>query len=150
MSIDISVSTQVGVVLGAPATYDGAGFGAQTHVNVGKVESLPAFGGSATVAEFTDLATGIVEKRVGSINYGDSTMVMGFSPADAGQLLLKAGFDGSDARKVHSMKIAKTGRGTMYVTFVISSFEYVFDDANAITRINCTINRTGSVVFVAP
>jgi hypothetical protein len=148
MAIDISVGTQVSVVLGAPPTYDAAGFQSLTYVPVGKVESLPAFGGSAVVSEFTDLSTGIVEKRPGSINYGDSVMPMAYVPTDPGQIILKSGFDGANTRAVHSMKISKAGRGDLYVTFVISAFEYVFDDANAITRINSTINRTGSIVTV--
>jgi hypothetical protein len=130
----ISVGFTLAVSVGAPATYDAAGFAAKVWTVIGDVETIPDFGGTAQVPEFTPLATGIVDKAKGSINYGDFTAPLRRQLADAGQDLLQEGFDGANRNTVHSVRISHPTSGTLYFTAYISSFTYNIADANAWTR----------------
>src|SRR5690554_581847 len=112
----ISVGTILSVSLGAPATYDEAGFSAKVYIDVGEITDIPALGGSAQVATHAPLATGIIDKLVGSIDYGEASIPMAAVWSDAGQMALKAGFDGINARKVHSIRIHNPAVGTLYFT----------------------------------
>lgn len=142
----LGVGTTLGVVLGEPATYDAAGFGALTFADVAEVSEIPQLGGSGTVAEFIRLASGVVSKQVGSINYGEITIPMAAVWSDAGYAALKAGFDGTNARKVHSFEIAHPTVGTLYFTGVISGVQYTPGDANTAYTNSVTVSITDKVI----
>lgn len=153
MAANISVGTTFGIVDGAPAVYAGTGTGAfpgLTYVTVGEVTEVPEFGGSATVTEHIPLASGVIDKLVGSINYGSITVPMASVWDDVGQLKVKAGFDGTDARKVHSVKIHSAEVGTAYFTAKISGVQYTPGDANAVYNNSVTLELTNKVIEVAP
>ena len=84
-----SVGTVVSVSTTAPATYNAAGFGALTFSPCGELAELPSFGAEAALATHTPLATGIVAKRRGSLNYGSVALTMAVSDADTGQTVLQ-------------------------------------------------------------
>lgn len=88
-----------------PATYDAAGYGAtgMTYTGVGEVENFGNHGMSATITEFTPVATGIVAKIKGSKNYGTMAMMLAHLPGNAGHILLETAAE-STAR--YSVKIA--------------------------------------------
>jgi hypothetical protein len=132
--ITISVGTVMSVAVGAPAAYTTAGYEALSWTEVGEVANVPAFGGSATVTEFIPIATGVVNKKKGSINYGDITVPMAQRLDDSGQAVLKSGFDGANRRQTHSFKLANPEIGVVYFTAEISGYTYNYGDANAITQ----------------
>ena len=142
-NVDISVETTLSLVLGEPATYDIAGFSALVYQEVGEITAIPAFGGAAQVAEHIPLKTGIVNKRVGSINYGDVAIPLARDYSDVGQAAIKAGFDGANRGKVHSFKIHNANIGTVYFTGVISSNITEPGDANSFFGGSFTVNLTG-------
>lgn len=150
MSANISVGTTFELVDGEPATYDDTGFEALTYTAVGEVTDIPQFGGSAVVTEHKPLATGIIDKLIGSINYGSITVPMASVWSDSGQTAVKSGFDGANKRLEHSFKISNTNVGTVYFTGKISAFQYTPGDADAVYTNSVTVELTNSIVEVAP
>lgn len=138
-NITISVGTGVHVSLGEPTSYNIAGFEAKSYTEIGEVGSVPTFGGTSQVSEFIPIKTGIVNKRVGSTNYGSSALPIANVFSDAGQILLLAGFDGANRGKVHSIKLINAEIGIVYFTAVITSYKYTIGDANAITQAEVTL-----------
>jgi hypothetical protein len=131
---DISVGLTLAVSVGAPTTYDAAGFAAKSWTVVIDAESVPSFGGTAQVPEFIPLASGDVDKGKGSINYGETTIPLRRVISDAGQILLQAMFDGANRNSTVSVRLAHPTGGTLYFTAVVSSFAYNLGDANAWAR----------------
>jgi hypothetical protein len=148
--IDISVGLAVSVAVGQPPTYDQAGYTdvSLTYTEVGEVGSVPQFGGSGQVTEWTPLKTGIVDKRPGSVNYGEITLPLAYVAGDAGQQALQDGFDGANNRKVHSFKLDHPRQGQIYFTGVITGFAYNPGDANAIFQASATISVTSKPLAV--
>lgn len=144
--IKLSVGTKVHVSANVPATYDMAGFGNLNFTEIGEVENLGEFGGTAEVTNFIPLATGIVKKRKGSIDYGEAAMQIGQLAGNAGQAILKEGFDGANRNQVHSFKVEDQDGRIAYFTGVISSFVSVYNDANAVTMVNCNVNLDNRVI----
>src|SRR5690625_4861707 len=130
MAVDISLGTVIGVVAGIPATYDEAGFSALTFEEVGEVTSIGEYGGAGQVNTNIPLKTGIVNKRVGSYDYGDAALTITRDSGDDGQGALKDGFDGSEKGNEHSFEVKLSDGSTQYFTGVISSFTTLINDAN--------------------
>ena len=84
-----SVGTIVSVSANSPTTYNATGFAALTWSACGELAELPSFGAEAALATHTPLATGIVAKRRGSLNYGSVALTMAVSEDDAGQTILQ-------------------------------------------------------------
>jgi hypothetical protein len=148
MAVDISLGTVIAVVVGEPATYDSAGFGALTYATVGEVTAIGEFGGTAQINTNIPLATGIVNKRAGSYDYGDASLTITRDSADTGQTALKAGFDGAQKGNVHSIKITQPDATVLYFTAVITSFTINIGDANAWLQAAANLALTNSVVVV--
>jgi hypothetical protein len=143
--ITISVGTTLSIVAAVPGSQTAAAFEALAWIEVGEVENIPAFGGTATVTEFIPIKTGVVNKKKGSINYGTMTIPLAMMLADAGQIALQSGFDGANKSVVHSLKISNPNIGNFYTTVEITSLPYNFGDANAVTR-----NEVGFAVKTKP
>lgn len=144
--VDTTTGTILSLVASEPATYDSAGFGALTFVAAGEVENLGEFGGSAQIITFTPLATGIVKKYKGSIDYGQATATLGKDVTDAGQILMKAGFDGTDRNTVHSFKVENSGGEIAYFTGLIGSYTFATGDANQVQKTNVNIELNNKVI----
>lgn len=149
MSIDISAGATLSLVQALPATYDQLGYEALTFVVVGEVGSIGEFGGESQIVEWTPLATGIVDKRPGSTNYGDSSITYARDASDAGQILLQSGFDGANNRLPHSFRISHPTIGDLYFTGVITSAKYNVADANSIYQGASTTALTSKPLHVA-
>ena len=136
--ITISVGTTLSISAALPATYDAAGYAALTYTAVGQIGTIPSFGGTAQVTEWIPIDTGIVNKKKGSFNYGDMTLPLAQVLSDAGQILLKSGFDGANKAQPYSIKLTNSTIGTIYFTAEVSGYTYNFGDANAITQNEAT------------
>lgn len=143
--VDISVGTTIAISLGAPTTYDTSGFGAKSYTTIGEVTNIPDFGGSATVTEHIPLSTGVVNKLVGSINYGSMQIPLA-KLDDAGQAAVAAGFDGANARATHSFRITDPNGDFVYFTGKITSNMLSFGDANTVYNGSFTIEVTNSLI----
>lgn len=129
-----SVGTIVSVSAAAPATIDAAGFGALTYSIIGELAALPTFGAEAALATHVPLATGIVNKRRGSVNYGAVALPMASSASDTGAAILATTGDaapGSDAGV--AIKVLHQNGTIRYFTAQVMSFKTNVNDANSIT-----------------
>ena len=149
MAVDISLGTTIAVVAGEPATYNEAGFDDLTYETIGEVTSIGEYGGSAQINTNIPLATGIVNKRAGSYDYGDAAMTITRDSGDGGQTALKDGFDGTKKGDVHSFEVTFPDGSLQYFTGVISSFTTNISDANSWTQASCNIAVTNQVLDVA-
>lgn len=145
-----SVGTVVSVDDVAPATYDATGFAALTWAACGELAELPAFGSEAALATHTPLATGIVAKRRGSINYGSVTLTMAVASTDSGQAILETKADaaaGSDA--LVSVKVELVDGSIQYFTGQVMSYKVNVANADSITMAEVTLEIDNSIVKVA-
>lgn len=121
MAVNTSIGTILSVSHAEPATYTLAGFSALSYTEVGEVITIPEVGGTANIITREPLKTGVIDKRPGSIDYGSTDIAITKDLTDAGQALLKAGFDGVNKGDVHSFKIYNATVGTIYFTGIIAS-----------------------------
>lgn len=144
-----SVGTVVSVSTTAPATYDAAGFGALTFSPCGELAELPSFGAEAALATHTPLATGIVAKRRGSLNYGSVALTMAVSDTDTGQTVLQDAAEaaaGADA--LVSVKVLLVNGEIQYFTSQVMSYKVNVGNADAITMAEVTLEIDNSIIKV--
>jgi len=148
-NVIMSVGTVISVSAAQPATENQAGYEALSFTVIGEVTNIGEAGGTAQVQSFTPVGSGIVHKRKGSIDYGTQSLTIAKDAADAGQVLLQAGFDGAAKDTIHSFKIAEPNSGDVaYFQGLISSFTTQRGDANTILSHNCNVDRTSATVVV--
>lgn len=148
-NVILSVGTVISASATQPAAETSAGYEALTYTVIGEITDIGESGGTATITTFTPVASGVVNKRKGSIDYGTMSLAIAKDAADAGQILLKAGFDGATRNTVHSFLVAEPDSGDeAYFMGSISSFTSVRGDANAVISHNCNIERTSITVVV--
>lgn len=144
-----SVGTVVSVSTSAPATYDSTGFSALTWATCGELAELPSFGAEAALATHTPLATGIVAKRRGSLNYGSVALTMAVSEDDAGQTILQDAAEaaaGTDA--LVSVKVVLVNGEIQYFTSQVMSYKVNVGNADAITMAEVTLEIDNSIIKV--
>ena len=144
-----SVGTVVSVSTSAPATYNSTGFSALTWSTCGELAELPSFGAEAALATHTPLATGIVAKRRGSLNYGSVALTMAVSEDDAGQTILQDAAEaaaGTDA--LVSVKVVLVNGEIQYFTAQVMSYKVNVGNADAITMAEVTLEIDNSIIKV--
>ena len=144
-----SVGTVVSVSANAPATYNSAGFSALSWSACGELAELPSFGAEAALATHTPLATGIVAKRRGSLNYGSVALTMAVSDDDTGQTVLQDAAEaaaGADAQV--SVRVVLVNGETQYFTAQVMSYKVNVGNADAITMAEVTLEIDNSIVKV--
>lgn len=144
--VRLSVGTRVYAFAGQPPTYDIAGFNGLAWTEIGEVTDLGEFGGTAQITEFTPLATGVIKKLKGSINYGTAALSIGRLSGDAGQALLKDGFDGTNAYVSHAFRVVSEDGQIAYFTGMISSFVTATGEANTVTAVSSNIELDNRVI----
>jgi len=149
-NVKISVGTELHVAVAVPDTYDATGFADLEYTEVGEVSNIPTFGGTAQIAEFIPIKTGVVNKRKGSINYGSANINLANVISDDGQEIMRDGFDGTNRNEVHSIKLYNEEIGTVYFTAMISSWQYNYGDANTINLAESVLELTNKPVPVEP
>ena len=149
-NVKISVGTELHVAVAVPDAYDATGFADLEYTEVGEVSNIPTFGGTAQIAEFIPIKTGVVNKRKGSINYGSANINLANVISDDGQEIMRDGFDGTNRNEVHSIKLYNEEIGTVYFTAMISSWQYNYGDANTINQAESVLELTNKPVPVEP
>lgn len=89
MSIGTVAGTTLGVVSTAPATFDAAGYGALTFVNIGNISDGGEHGRVYAEVTFNPIDTRGTRKYKGSFNEGNKTLQLAYDQADAGMVVLK-------------------------------------------------------------
>ena len=148
-NVKLSVGTTISVSAGPTAAETAVGYEALTFTDIGEVINIGESGGNAQITPFTPVDSGVVNKRKGSIDYGTLALQIAKDAADAGQVILKAGFDGAARDTIHSFKIVDGSGDTFYFMGIISSFTTARGDANTIISHNCNVERT-SVTIIDP
>lgn len=120
--IESMVGTTVAISATLPATYDAAGYGATSVVYsaISEIESLGPHGVSATLTEFANIATGVVQKIKGSKNYGNIALTAAHMPADAGQDIVEAA---AESINRYSVKITYPDTSIHYLDVLVSKDE---------------------------
>lgn len=144
-----SVGTLISVSDSSPATYDSTGFAALTFSLVGEASEIPAFGAEAALATHTPLASGVVNKRRGSVNYGSLAIPMALSDSDTGQNVLRiAGLANPGTDSQVSVKVTLPNADIQYFTAQVMSFKTNIGNADAIAMAEVTLELDGKVVYV--
>lgn len=147
---ELGVTTTLAGVVGEPATYDSTGFEALTFETIGDITSIGALGGTGQVTEFINLATGIVEKFIGSINYGSAAVSFGKDFADAGQQFISDAFDGTNSRATCSFVITTPSGYSLYFTAKVSADSFDGFEPNTVVMGSTTLEITNKILPVAP
>lgn len=131
-----------------PTTYDAAGYGATTMVYtlIGSIENFGQHGVSATITEFTDVATATVTKVKGSKNYGTKSLSIGSIPSDAGQIMIDAAAE-STAR--YSAKLTYPSGAIHYLDVLVAKSEFVDGQVNDVQKRNVDLAICRKPVVVA-
>lgn len=142
-----SVGTTVSVSNTIPANLNAAGYAALTYTIVGEASEMPEFGGEQALVTFTPLQTGIVEKRGGSIDFGEVTLPLALSRTDAGQLILENKANqaiGTDKRV--TVRVTLPDTTNFYFVAQVRSFKQMVGGVDAITMANTILALTSPVV----
>lgn len=145
----LAVGTILKAVLGEPATYDAAGFGALSLVEIVDVVNIGAGGGTASVQSYTPLKTGKEVRVAGAIQYQDRAINMGTHLTNAGHMILSAGFDGANQGKMHSFGIFYPDGTVWYSTGTISGYTNEQLEANTFMFNTVTFTPNREPVIVA-
>ncbi len=150
MTVKTNTGTIVSIVEGEPVTHDVAGFQALTFQLIGEVVDFPSYGGVSAVVEHLPLATGIVEKLKGFINYGSVSMGLGYDISDLGQALLKEANDGTAQFAEMSFSIEYSDGEIDYFTGKIFSYDKSAGTANSIVSSTALVEINTTVVTYTP
>lgn len=148
MSKQTSTGITLGVVAGLPATFDAAGYGALTLINVGEVVDMPEYGPTVQVVESNPLATGVTEKFPGFINYGSIAIGLELDVADAGQNLLEAAIPVAGVANPHSFGITYSDGTIEYFHGGVFSYTRAPGSANSMVGSTATVEINSKIVRV--
>ena len=148
MAVQTSTGVLFAIVAASPATIDAAGFGALTYENVGEVVDVPEIGADTTVVEHKPLASGIVEKFKGFVNFGSFALGFADDIADLGQLVLESGANGANKNVQHSARITMQDGTFVYFTNKIFSFKISPGSADSIVSATTSIEIESKLVRV--
>lgn len=145
MTAQTTALTQVHVSAALPATYDGAGYAALTWSKVGEVDEIPTFGPKGTVNTFIPVDTAIVQKAVGSVDYGSPVFSFARNSSDAGQVILSAAMANKTAI---SVRITRPSGQKDYFSGIVSSDERIHGGVNGFFMGTSQVDATTAVVTV--
>lgn len=150
-----SVGTSLAISAGLPTTLDATGYAAKSYSVIGEVSEIPEFGPEQALVTFTPLSSGIVEKRGGSVDYGEVTLTVGLTESDAGQLVVEGivnGAVGADKRASFRVQLPGNGGDTLYFVGAVRSFRRNIGNSDAIATASVIVSLTSPVlkVSVAP
>lgn len=141
--------TVVSISAGAPATYNGAGFGAKTYTAVGEVSNLGDTGRTYEDVSYNTLGERGTVHLKGTYDEPETTFEMIADRGDAGQILVKAASESDDD---YSFKVAYQNGDIDYFAGKVFSFVTVGGEANTVRTVsaNIRIDRQGVVEVLAP
>lgn len=137
-----------------PATADAAGYAALTYIDLGCIESLGSFGGTATITEFTCLSDAIVQKLKGSRNNGDLEITLALDDGIAGWDNIQAAYEDISSgnfyfRVSYGNKPNATGTGSIrYFGGKVSSVTENVTGADEVVTVTLTIAISTPIVKV--
>ena len=145
MPVHTSAGTTIGIVAGAPATYDVAGYTALIFVNIGEITNAGEFGRVYQLITHNPLATRGTQKYKGSFNEGAMNLNLALSSDDAGQVLAKTALDSDED---YSFKVSMPGGDDYYFRAKVMSFPIGINDVNSLTTATIQLEITTSAAGV--
>jgi hypothetical protein len=128
-------------------------FAGDTYAQIGEIESFGAFGDELEIIKFTSLSDGRVQKVQGVADAGDIDLVVGFDPADAGQLAVIAAFTAGGAYnfKVELNNALTTGSGPhngtqFYFKGIVTGQSYEAGTSKDVIKLKVKIALTTGVI----
>jgi hypothetical protein len=136
-----------------PATYDAAGYGntAIVYTAAGQIESFGNHGVTKQVTEFTPVADAVVQSYSGSKNYGTKSLMVGYIPGDAGQVILRAASESSNRYSVKITYPLGTGESTAeihYLDVLVTKLENQDGAVNDIRKLAVDLKICRTFVIV--
>lgn len=131
-----AAGTTVAIASGAPATYDAAGFAAQTFLNIGKIKTGPEFGKTFEVISNNYLSQRGTEKRKGTWNGGQLSLEVDSNQDDTGQALAETAVD-DDAD--YSFRVTLQDGTVYYLRGLVVSFPLMTGSPNDMVRYMLTV-----------
>jgi hypothetical protein len=140
MSSFTAAGAIIGITATKPATFDAAGYGANTYTTIGEITGIGDFGREYEEVTHKPLASRGTVKKKGGYDEGKQTLNMACDEKDAGQLLLQAACL-SDAD--YYFKIARQDGTVHYVPAQVMTFKRGgLDDRNKIVSVSTDLNIT--------
>ena len=148
MTAITSTKTTLSVVLGTPATEDQAGYEALTFIEVGELTEIPEYGPNYQVVNHEPLKTGRTEKKKGFKDNGSMALNLAYDPADAGQVVLSNGTDGTGEFDDHSFKVEYQDGSVEYFYGQIFSYTRNPGSANSIVGSTAQVEINSDIIRV--
>lgn len=142
-----SAGTKLAISAAAPASLTAAGYAALTYTEVGKVESIGAFGAVTEEVTFQPLR-GARESHKGGTNFGTLSPSMAYDELDAGQTLLRTAAD--DATALYAFEVTYPSGAKRFFRGRVFGFPENVGAANAMLMANPSIGISTAVTKVAP
>ena len=146
-TVESVTGTLFAISAGLPATYDATGYAALTYTTVGEVEDIGSEDATKATQQFTPIATSVVTKVPGPIDYGKRTVVLGHLPSDAGQVLMKAAFKSNNR---YSVKITFPDTEVRYYDVLVTKFGTSGGKAGELARVTSEIDICREPIVVLP
>lgn len=123
-------------------------FAGDTYAQIGEIESFGAFGDELEIIKFTSLSDGRVQKVQGVADAGDIDLVVGFDPADAGQLAVIAAFvaGGAFNFKVELNNKLTTNGTQFYFKGIVTGQNYEAGTSKDVIKLKVKIALTTGVI----
>ncbi len=138
-----SAGTKLAISAAAPATQTAAGYQALTFTEIGKVESIGAFGAVTEEINFQPLR-GPRESHKGGTNYGSLSPSIAHDDDDAGQELLRTASE--DATDLYSFEVTFPSGAKRYFQGRVFGYPENVGAANAMLMANPTVGISTAVV----
>jgi hypothetical protein len=140
-----SAGTTIAISAAAPATFDGAGYGALTYTPISEITDLGTFGKTFTLVTHNPLGNRQTIKRKGSYNNGTLSLKLARVPSDPGQALLIAA---RDSDSVYSFVVTLQQGTKLYFQATPLSYTTNIGTVNQITAAECALEITSDIVEV--
>lgn len=119
MAVSTVAGTTIGIVAGAPATFDAAGYGALEFKKIGEVTDGGSHGRVYAEVTHNPIDTRGTQKFKGSFNEGNKTLQLGVDRDDEGQIVAKEALKSDDD---YSFEVRYPGGDIDYFQAKVMSF----------------------------
>lgn len=140
-----SAGTKLSVSASLPGTFNAAGYGGLTWLEVGEIVDMGEFGKEYSQVTHQPLGTRQKIKRKGSYDEGSLSLKMARVPSDAGQAVLVAAVDSDDSIAV---KVELQDGTIMYTTAQVMGYKTGVGSADQITSATCNLEIDRPIVEV--
>lgn len=141
MAVRTSAGSSLGVSVAAPATFDAAGYGGATFVNIGEIVDLGEFGRVYALVTHNPIDTRATVKRKGSYNEGTLALKLGLDNEDAGQVIM---YDASSSDDDHYFKLEIQNGDIYYFPAQVMEFKVGVGGVDTITGASVSLELTSA------